>query len=107
MKAAARERQVRSMEKIVALFKMLDVDVLTRWRTAQMLVLESEEWKTDKELQMLPALDMLRAFEDYSSVKEREYAQTTKRTETEKTKKERKARDAFKVGRSYLSIILC
>jgi len=81
----------------VNLFKQLDVDVLTRWRTAHKLILDSEEWKNDSELQKLPTLDILLAFEDYSRVREREYEEQTRRTQVEKTRKERKAREAFKV----------
>jgi pre-mRNA-processing factor 40 len=76
----------------------LDVDVLTRWRTAHTLVLESEEWKNDPELRRLPTLDILLAFEDYSRVREREFEEQMRRSQVEKTRKERKAREGFKVG---------
>lgn len=82
----------------MALLKQLDVDVLTRWRTAHNLILQSEEWNTDAELRQLPTLDLLLAFEDYSRLMEREYEERTRRTQVEKTRKERKAREAFKVG---------
>jgi len=74
------------------------VDVLTRWRTAHTLVLESEEWKNDPELRRLPTLDILLAFEDYSRVREREFEEQMRRSQVEKTRKERKAREGFKVG---------
>jgi pre-mRNA-processing factor 40 len=83
--------------KVVALFKELNVDVVTRWKTAHNMVMESEEYKIDPELQKLPALDILLAFEDYSRVREREYEEQTRRAQVEKTRKERKAREAFKV----------
>ncbi len=82
---------------MVSLFKQLDVDVLTRWRTAHNLILDSDEWKSDHELQKLPSLDILLAFEDYSRVREREYEEQMRRAQVEKTRKERKAREAFKV----------
>lgn len=75
----------------------MDVDVLTRWRQAHNLVLESDEWKSDPELQNLPTLDILLAFEDYSRVREREFEEQMRRAQVEKTRKERKAREAFKV----------
>ncbi|THU86260.1 hypothetical protein K435DRAFT_968163 [Dendrothele bispora CBS 962.96] len=86
----------RSVTKVVNLFKQLDVDVLTRWRTAHKLILDSDEWKDDAELRKLPTLDILLAFEDYSRVREREYEEQTRRTQVEKTRRERKAREAFK-----------
>lgn len=73
------------------------MDVVTRWRTAHNLVVESQEWNDDPELRKLPTLDILLAFEDYSRVREREYEEQMRRAQVEKTRKERKAREAFKV----------
>lgn len=92
-----RSARARSISKVVALFKELGVDVLTRWRKAHEMVVESEEWKEDPELHKLPTLDMLLAFEDYSRVKEREFEEQMRRTQVEKTRTERKAREAFRV----------
>ncbi|KAI0065611.1 hypothetical protein BV25DRAFT_1913625 [Artomyces pyxidatus] len=91
-----RAARSRAITKLVALFKQLDVDVLTRWRTAHSMVLDSEEWAYDEELRQLPHLDILLAFEDYSRVREREFDEQMRRTQAEKTRKERKAREAFK-----------
>ncbi|KAJ7446723.1 hypothetical protein FB451DRAFT_1188580 [Mycena latifolia] len=91
-----RAARARSISKVVALFKELNVDVVTRWRDAQELVLASEAWRADPELQKLPTLDILLAFEDYSRVREREYEEQMRRGQVEKTRKERKAREAFK-----------
>ncbi len=55
----------RSVSKVVALFKELDVNVVTKWRTARDLLLDSDEWRSDEELRKLPTLDILLAFEDY------------------------------------------
>ena len=85
------------MSKVVTLFKQLSVDVVTRWRTAHNLLVESDEWKSDVELRKLPNLDILLAFEDYSRVREREYEEQMRRSQVEKTRTERKAREAFKV----------
>lgn len=79
------------------MFKQLEVDVMTRWRQAQAMLLDSYEWKMDAELQKLPALDVLLAFEDYSRVKEREFEEMMRKNQIEKTRKERKAREGFKV----------
>lgn len=92
-----RAARARSISKIVALFKRLDVDVTTRWRQAHQLVLESDEWQDDPELQKLPTLDILLAFEDYSRVREREFEEQMRRAQVEKTRKERKTREAFRV----------
>ncbi|KAK7033008.1 Pre-mRNA-processing protein prp40 [Favolaschia claudopus] len=91
-----RAARARSISKVVALFKELNVDVVTRWRDAQERVLASEAWTEDAELQKLPTLDILLAFEDYSRVREREYEDQMRRAEVEKNRKERKTREAFK-----------
>ena len=57
----------------------------------------SEAWASDEELQRLPALDILLAFEDYARVQEREFEDRVRREAVEKTRKERKAREGFKV----------
>jgi pre-mRNA-processing factor 40 len=93
----SRVSRARSVQKIMALFKQLNVDVVTRWKTAHQLVTESEEYTVDPELRKLPTLDVLLAFEDYSRVREREYEEQMRRAQVEKTRKERKAREAFKV----------
>jgi pre-mRNA-processing factor 40 len=88
----------------MSLFKQLGVDVITRWRTAHSLVLESEEWQSDEELRQLPGLDILLAFEDYSRVREREFEDEMRRKQVNKLRSERKAREAFKVlSRTSLS----
>jgi pre-mRNA-processing factor 40 len=65
----------------MSIFKQLEVDVLTRWRTAHQLLTQSDEWNDDPELKKLPTLDILLAFEDYSRVKEREYEDQTRRAQ--------------------------
>ena len=100
-----RAARSRSISKVVTLFKTLGVDVVTRWRTAHSLVLESGDWKSDSELRKLPTLDILLAFEDYSRVKEREFDEQSRRSQVEKTRRERKGREAFKVWR-YCSTFL-
>lgn len=84
------------------MFKELDVDVTTRWRAAHALVLESPAWENDPELRKLPTLDILLAFEDYSRVREREFEEQMRRSQVEKTRKERKAREGFKVSCSAM-----
>ena len=91
-----RAMRARSVAKVVSLFKELNVDVLTRWRTAHAALLESEAWANDTELQRLPTLDILLAFEDYARVQEREYEDRLRRETVEKTRRERKAREGFK-----------
>lgn len=98
-----RAARARSVAKVMTLFKRLDVDVTTRWRQAHQLVLESDEWKDDDELQKLPTLDILLAFEDYSRVREREFEEQMRRSQVEKTRRERKAREAFRVRSACLA----
>jgi len=67
------------------------------------MVLESEAWKTDSEIQKLPTLDILLAFEDYSRVREREFEEQMRRAQVEKNRKERKTREGFKVTVALIS----
>ena len=67
------------------------------------MVLESEAWKTDPEIQKLPTLDILLAFEDYSRVREREFEEQMRRAQVEKNRKERKTREGFKVSVALIS----
>ncbi|KAG6813858.1 hypothetical protein H0H92_006265 [Tricholoma furcatifolium] len=92
----SRAARSSGVAKVVTLFKQLNVDVLTRWRTAHNMVLDSQEWNEDPELHKLPTLDILLAFEDYSRVREREYEDQMRKSQVDKTRKERKAREAFK-----------
>lgn len=85
------------MEKVVGIFKRCEVDALTRWRDALRMVVESEEWKEDAELQQLPHLDILLAFEDYSKIKSGEYEAVVKIAEMERMQKNRIAREEFRV----------
>ena len=85
------------------LFKELQVDVLTKWRTAHSMVLESEAWKIDPEIQKLPTLDILLAFEDYSRVREREFEEQTRRAQVEKNRKGRKTREKVNVCPAFIS----
>jgi pre-mRNA-processing factor 40 len=98
LQTAARELRVRNMEKVAILFKHLGIDVLTRWNQAVRLLKTSQEWINDSQLQKLAELDILLAFEDYSRVQEREYEEAKNKASMEKRKKERKAREAFRVS---------
>jgi len=102
----SREIRSRSIAKVVALFKQLEVDVMTRWRQAQTMLKDADEYRGDSELQKLPDLDVLLAFEDYSRVKEREFEDMMRKNQIEKARRDRKAREAFKVGGTPFTVIL-
>ncbi|KAG8746212.1 hypothetical protein FRC10_005728, partial [Ceratobasidium sp. 414] len=91
-----RELKTKNIARIVSLFKELDVDVVTKWRTAQQRVLECDAWRDDEELHSLGPLDMLLAFEDYSRAQERIHQEESQKKVMEKARKERKAREAFR-----------
>lgn len=67
------------------------------------MIVDTDEWHTDPDLQALPTLDILLAFEDYSRVREREFEEQMRRAQVEKVRKERKAREGFRV-RLYLML---
>jgi pre-mRNA-processing factor 40 len=70
--------------------------VLTKWRDAHRRLLESPEYRADKELQELPNLDILLAFEDFSRAQEREFEEQLRRTQVDKARRERTARENFR-----------
>jgi pre-mRNA-processing factor 40 len=92
------------MEKVVGIFKMYEVDALTRWRDALRMVIESDQWREDAELSQLPQLDILLAFEDYSKIKSGEYESAVKIAEMSRMQRNRIAREEFKVGVFFCSI---
>jgi hypothetical protein len=55
----------------------------------------------------LGPLDMLLAFEDYSRAQERMYQEESQKKTIEKARKDRKAREAFRVSLSTLSEKQC
>ncbi|KAH8832897.1 hypothetical protein DL96DRAFT_1704945 [Flagelloscypha sp. PMI_526] len=92
----SRTLRTRSIQKVMSLFKKLDIDVTTRWRDAHKQVQATDEWRQDEDLRKLPDLDVLLAFEDYYRLREREFEEQTRRTQINKNRRERKAREAFK-----------
>lgn len=92
-----RAARTRSLQKVMTLFKQLDIDVTTRWRDAYRTVQDTPEWAEDEDLQKVPSLDVLLAFEDYNRVREREFEEQTRRSQVDKTRRERKTREGFKV----------
>ncbi|KZP01446.1 hypothetical protein CALVIDRAFT_559263 [Calocera viscosa TUFC12733] len=94
--AATREMRNRNISKVVALLKELDMNVTTRWRNAQTQIMTSKQWAIDAELRQLAPLDMLLAFEDYSRVLERDYEEVHRKSQIERTRQERKAREGFR-----------
>lgn len=95
------------MQKLVGVFKALQVDVLSRWRDTQRAVFASEHYKNDPELRELADLDMLLAFEDYNRVLERDFDDAHRKTEMERTMRDRKAREAFQVTFRFLVPFSC
>jgi len=62
------------------------------------MVIEYEARKTDPEIQKLPTLDILLAFEDYNRVREREFEEQMGSARVGKNRNERKTREGFKVS---------
>jgi len=67
------------------------------------MVLKSKAWKADSEIQKLPTLYILLAFEDYSQVREREFEERMRRAQVERDREERKTREGFKVPMALIS----
>ena len=68
------------------------------------MVLESEAWGTNPDIQKLPTLDISLVFEDYNRVRERELEKQVRRAQVEKERKERKTREGFKVCRNTVRL---
>ena len=67
------------------------------------MVLRSEAWETDREIQKLPNLYILLAFKDYSRVREREFEEQMGSAQARENREERKTGEGFKVSVALIS----
>ena len=69
----------------------------TPWRAAHNIILESDEFRSSKELQEIETIDILGIYDDYSRQLEQEHEEESKRLRIDHVRKARKAREGFKL----------
>lgn len=74
----------------------LDISVSTRWRAAHDLIISSPAFRSDKDLQKIEVLDMIKVYEDYAYKLEQEHKEESRKLKIEATRNARKAREGFK-----------
>lgn len=74
----------------------LDISVSTRWRAAHDQIISSPAFRSDKDLQKVEVLDMIKVYEDYAYKLEQEHKEESRKLKIEATRNARKAREGFK-----------
>ncbi|WWC91393.1 uncharacterized protein L201_006337 [Kwoniella dendrophila CBS 6074] len=95
--ADERELRDRNVKTLSELIKTLDISVSTRWREAHDLIVSSEHFKSDRQLQKIETIDMIQVYDNYSRKLEIEHEEESKKIRIENIRKSRKSRDEFKV----------
>ncbi|KIS00130.1 pre-mRNA-processing factor 40 [Cryptococcus deuterogattii 2001/935-1] len=94
--SAERELRDRNIITLTALLPTLDISVSTRWRAAHDLIISSPAFRSDKGLQKIEVLDMIKVYEDYAYKLEQEHKEESRKLKIEATRNARKAREGFK-----------
>jgi pre-mRNA-processing factor 40 len=90
---ALRQRNLAVMKSLI---KQLPITVSTRWRDARNMIIESPQFKADPSLQTIEDVDILEIYDDYSTSLVREHGEAMRKAQSEKARRARKARDAFR-----------
>ncbi|WWC64207.1 uncharacterized protein I303_106815 [Kwoniella dejecticola CBS 10117] len=91
---ALRDRNLKTLSELI---RTLDISVSTRWRAAHDLIVSSETFKEDTDLQKIETVDMIQVYDVYSRQLEMEHEEESKRLRIENIRKARKAREGFKL----------
>ncbi|OCF60315.1 hypothetical protein L486_02996 [Kwoniella mangroviensis CBS 10435] len=94
---AERESRDRNIHILSDLIRTLEISVSSRWREAHDLIVSSEEFKADRELQKIETIDMIQVYDTYARQLEIEHEEESKKLKIENVRKARKARENFKV----------
>ncbi|WVO18238.1 hypothetical protein L204_105946 [Cryptococcus depauperatus] len=86
----------RNIQILTDLIPTLSISVSTRWRAAHDLIISSPEFQSDRDLQKVEALDMIKVYEDYIYKLEQEHKEESRKLKIEHTRNARKAREGFK-----------
>ncbi|WVR09199.1 hypothetical protein IAU60_006261 [Kwoniella sp. DSM 27419] len=94
--SAERQSRERNMKALSDLIRTLEISVSTRWRGAHDLIVSSDVFKSDTELQKIETIDMITVYDDYARQLEAEHEEESRRLRIEHVRKARKAREGFK-----------
>ena len=75
----------------------MDITAATPWRAAHNIILESDEFRSSRDLQQIEQIDILGVYDDYSRQLEQEHEDESRRLRIEHVRKGRKAREGFKL----------
>lgn len=94
--AARRKLKEHNVQTLTKLIRDLDITVTTRWRVGHDIILRSDAFRTDQQLQKMETLDILNVFDEYTRQLEKEFEETAHKARVEQRRRARKARDGFK-----------
>ena len=97
MQTTSRELRTRNIQNLGSLIRRLDIDASTPWRAAHNVILESEDFRSSRDLQQIETIDILGVYDDYSRQLEQEHEDESRRLRIEHVRKGRKAREGFKL----------
>lgn len=92
----ARDLRTRNIDALSSLIRTLDITVSTRWRQAHDLVVSSEAFKADKDLDKIDTIDILEVYDNYARELEKEHEEESRKYRIQNVREARKARDGFK-----------
>jgi len=84
-----------AMDELMTVLAGLHLEPYTRWSDAQTKIQEDERFQGDNMFQSLSKLDILKAFEDHIKALERSLNDKKQTEKSQKTRRERQARDNF------------
>ena len=92
-----RELKERNVAKLAALVRELEsINIGTRWRQAHDLVVSSDSFKSDEELQKIDTIDMMGVYDEYMRQLESGQEDEARRYRLKMARAARKARDGFR-----------
>lgn len=92
----ARALRSRNLEALSSLIRTLDITVSTRWRQAHDLIVSSEAFKADTDLEKIDTVDILDVYDGYARDLEKEHEEESRKYRISRVREARKARDGFK-----------
>ncbi|GAA99509.1 uncharacterized protein L969DRAFT_86773 [Mixia osmundae IAM 14324] len=84
-----------NVDKVHQIIASLHLELSTSWRDARYMIERSDDWRADPELNQFELVHVLGIFEEYAKKLEQESFQERQKLRAEKTRNQRKRREAF------------
>ncbi|WFD41291.1 U1 snRNP protein [Malassezia japonica] len=94
--AAEQSARERSHASLAAFLKTIDMEATTRWRDAHRTIVESNEYKEDKQLQAMSTQEMLSVFQEHMKEIEAQAQSVLDEEKRKRARAGRLARDGFR-----------